>query len=95
MKKKISNVAPASSANDVLETAEVVRSANCLLRMAVGVCGFSNDLCAAEVFSESEQKDLDASFIAVFKALEKVYASLMGRYSALLSSELGKDDKLS
>lgn len=87
--KKNSRVAPVvpQDANDLLETSEVVRSANCLLRMAVGVFGFSNDLCKAEVFAEAELVSLDRSINDVFKALEKCYASLMGRYSALKSSE--------
>lgn len=89
-KKPLGQHVPNDS-DDVLETAEVVRSCNCLLRMAVGIFGFANTLCAAEVFSESEAKSLDGSVNAVFKALEKTYASLMGRYSALKSSDIGKN----
>lgn len=85
-KSRVASVVP-DDANDILETSEVVRSSNCLLRMAVGVLGFANDLCRAEVFSEAERKELDSSINTVFKALEKCYASLMGRFSALKSSE--------
>lgn len=89
MKKEKSRVAPVvpDDANDILETSELIRSANCLLRMAVGVLGFANDLCRAEVFPESERKELDSAINLIFKAFEKCYASLMGRYSALKSSE--------
>lgn len=94
-KQKLS--APAAvvpeDANDILETSEVVRSANCLLRMAVGIFGFCNDLCKAEVFSEAELKELDRSINSVFSALQKSYASLMGRYSALKSAEVGSSGK--
>lgn len=79
--------APASSANDVLETAEVVRSTNCLLRMSTGVFGFSNEICSAEVFSEDKRKKLDEALSLVFDSLSTCYASLMARYSALKSIE--------
>lgn len=88
MKKNSQKVASVpNSANDILETSEVLRSSNCLLRMAVGILGFANDLCGSEVFSDSERKSLDGSINDVFKALEKCYASLMGRYSALKAVE--------
>lgn len=85
-------VSGVNDANDVLETAEVVRASNIILRMSVGIIGFSNQICAAEVFSQDRIKSLDSSINDVFDALGTAYASLMGRYSALKSSEVGKDD---
>lgn len=93
MKAKKTLVSPVNSAEDVLETAEVVRSANCVLRMAVGITGFANDICGAEVISEERHKTLESSFNVVFEALRDVYASLMGRYSALSASSVGDQSK--
>lgn len=92
-KSPVGKAAP-NDANDILETAEVVRSANCLLRMAAGIFAFANQLCVAEVFSDEEKKTLNSSLNSVFSSMEKAYASLMGRYSALVSAKVGASGKV-
>lgn len=84
---------PKSEANDVLETAEMLRAANVLTRTSVGIISFANGICGAEVLSEDEMKSVEKAFETVFGVYAKVYASLMGRYSALSASVVGSEDE--
>lgn len=83
-----------SQENDILETAELVRAANCLGRMTVGVFYFAESLCGAKVFDESEFKSIQESLNKYLNSLGTLYASLMGRYSALTASKIGSKDEL-
>lgn len=88
--KKISQVA-SQDANDVLETSEMLRAANCLLRAGTGVVAFANDICQSEILSETGMKKYDESVNYVFTVFRDVYAALMSRYAALNASDIGKD----
>lgn len=94
-KNKPSNIGikPDDKLNDVLETAELVRAANCLVRMTVGVFFFSGSLCGAEVFDKSELESIDKGITGYLESLSRLYASLMARYSAL-SAKIGENDNL-
>lgn len=76
-----------TSSNDVLETAEMLRAANCLCRTSQGILFLCNGICAAGVFTLEELKDLEKSVSALLGAYGRAYSSLMARYSALLDSE--------
>lgn len=96
-KNKKSNIpgnSPEDKANDVLETAELVRAANCLARMTVGIFFFSGSLCGAEVFSKDKLEKIQTSLSEYLESLGVLYSSLMGRYSALSASLVGSKDKL-
>lgn len=77
------------NATDILETSEVLRSANCMTRMASGILGFANQLCKAEVLSEERLKKVNESLDVVLDAYKEVYASLLARYSALDAADTG------
>lgn len=77
------------NATDILETSEVLRSANCMTRMASGILGFANQLCKAEVLSEERMKKVNESLDVVLDAYKEVYAALLARYSALESASTG------
>ena len=88
MVKKPTNPNPnVTEANDVLETAEMLRAATTLLRTTVGMVALSTPLCKAEVFSKSELEDINNAYTLLFDKFRVLYASLMGRYSALSSSD--------
>lgn len=77
------------NATDILETSEVLRSANCMCRMASGIIGFANQLCKAEVLSEDRLKQVNDSLDVVLNAYKDVYAALLARYSALEAADTG------
>lgn len=87
MKKVKDELRGADTATDVLETSEVLRSANCMCRMASGILGFANQICKAEVLSESKMKEINDSLDVVLNAFKDVYAALLARYSALSASD--------
>lgn len=87
MKKVKSELRGTDTATDVLETSEVLRSANCMCRMASGILGFANQICKAEVLSESKIKEINDSLDVVLNAFKDVYAALLARYSALSASD--------
>ena len=62
--------------------------------MTVGVFYFAESLCGAKVFSESELKSIHESLEKYLNSLGTLYASLMGRYSALTASKIGTKDVL-
>ena len=75
-----------SQANDVLETAEMLRASNILVRTSQGIVFMANHICKAEVLSEEEFKKFSDSLASIIDVYSRVYASLMGRYSALISN---------
>lgn len=84
-KKKTASVSVESQANDVLETAEMLRASNILARTSQGIVFMSNHICKAEVISEDKFKAFSEALTTVIDVYSVVYASLMGRYSALAS----------
>lgn len=76
-----------AEANDVLETAEVVRGSATFLRMTVGIVAMSSNLCKAEVFDKSKLEEINKAYNTLFDGFSVLYASLMGRYSALSASD--------
>lgn len=90
-KQKISQIAP-QDANDVLESSEMLRASNCLLRAGSGIVAFANDLSGSEVLSEDDRKEFDSAITIVFRIFRDVYAALMARYAALNASDIGKDE---
>lgn len=76
-----------TSSQDLLETAEIIRAANAIVRMSVGIVSLSGQMCRAEVFTSQELKDLSPHFNEVINAFGRVYQSLMAAYSARLSAE--------
>lgn len=76
-----------TSSQDLLETAEIIRAANAIVRMSVGILGLSGQMCRAEVFTSEEQKELGSHFTEVINAFGRVYQALMAAYSARLSAE--------
>lgn len=72
-----------AEANDILESAEVVRGSATLLRMTVGIVSLSSSLCKAEVFDKARLDKLNEAYNTLFDGFSVLYASLMGRYSAL------------
>lgn len=89
MEKKPTNKLPGVSAeaNDVLETAEVVRGSATFLRMTVGIVALSSNLCKAEVFDKKRLDEINKAYNVLFDGFSILYASLMGRYSALSASD--------
>lgn len=86
-KQFIGASAPKQSSNDVLETSEMLRAGNALLRTSEGIIFLLQSIIGVEVFSESELKDLSTHFNAVFSAMAKSYARLMQHYSSLKEAE--------
>jgi hypothetical protein len=88
-KKKPTKVERASNAeaNDLLETAEVIRGSATFLRMTVGIVALSSNLCKAEVFDQNHLDDINKAYNVLFDNFSILYASLMGRYSALSASD--------
>ena len=80
--------------SDVLESAEMVRASNVLLRAAIGVSSMTNQICKSEVISDDRAKEVQPMIDKVFELLRDVYASLMSRYSAL-ENHVGEDVKIS
>lgn len=89
MEKKPTNKPSGLSAeaNDVLETAEVVRGSATFLRMTVGIIAMSSNLCKAEVFEKKKLDEINKAYNVLFDCFSVLYASLMGRYSALSASD--------
>lgn len=87
MKEKPTNPNPISEANDVLETAEMLRASTTMLRTTVGIVALSTPICKAEVFTKPELEEINKAFTLLFDKFRVLYASLMGRYSALSSAD--------
>lgn len=84
MTKKVGiGTAPQTNSNDVLETAEIVRASNALVRMTTGIISMVGPICKAEVFSSDELKSLQSHFDAVLNAYSRTYQALMARFAAL------------
>lgn len=91
--KKLGAVVPEQSANDVLETAEMVRAANALLRTSEGIIFLCNSICSAEVVTKQQLESAQKGFNEILTLYGHVYAALMARYSALLDAEQVKKSR--
>lgn len=72
-----------NEANDVLETAEILRGINVFTRMSVGIVTFSDSIAGKQVLSEEEKQayfDCAAQSMDVF---HRLYEAFMLRYSLL------------
>lgn len=78
---------PEINSNDLLESAEIVRASNAIVRMSEGIVGLCSQMVRSQVFSEDELKSLSADFNSVLSAYHRCYTSLMAAYSAALQAE--------
>lgn len=90
-KEKLSPVIPQQNAEDVLETAEMLRAANCLMRCAVGIISMAPAIVDQEIDTQERLQEWSKACDIVFDRFRIYYAALMQRYSSLSAMEIGKD----
>lgn len=75
-----------NEANDVLETAEIIRGINIFTRMSVGIVSFSDSIAGRQVLSDEEKQEYFDSVSLAMSFFERLYEAFMLRYSVLKES---------